>query len=94
MIVIHALKQLGFISRTSTSGVIVDELDTNKTKPFGLDTFIDTSKFEHFTYFAIWSAVGSYAIFFGLGGFLHVSSHSAEMLENFDYFLKCIISVQ
>lgn len=62
LIVYHALRQFGFVDRTNQN----DEITGQQF------AFIDLSNFKHFWYFTFWSAFGSYVIFFGLGGFLHV----------------------
>lgn len=68
VIVVHALKQFGYIATNNQTGTL-----NNEVEPAGaLSWLIDLSKFQHFWYFTLWSAFGSYLIFFGLGGFLHV----------------------
>ena len=77
IIVTHFFKQIGYIA----TGKDVDELKNGTTTD--VNTFIDLSKFNHLPYFMLWTAFGSYFIYFGIGGFLHVRKEFS--LFNFVY---------
>lgn len=87
LIVVHFLKQIGYIATgrgginnetiiNITNSELNDNLlttadDTNNLFTFNFDHFKDI-KLDHWGYFVCWSAVGSYTIYFAIGGFLHV----------------------
>lgn len=74
---IHFLRQFGYMERhpagaNATPNVTVS---TEAAAAWSLASAVavDWSKFQHFWYFAFTTAIGSYAIYFAIGGFLHVS---------------------
>lgn len=84
---VHALKQFGYITVNNQTS----NIDENEENPTALSWLIDLSKFQHFWYFTLCSALGSYAIFFGLGGFLHVRFYKNTDQCNLLHFKYAIL---
>lgn len=70
---IHFFRQFGYLERPNGTASSNSSAQMPPAFSDGSSSLIDWSKFQHFPYFTLTTAIGSYAIYFAIGGFLHVS---------------------
>lgn len=72
MITVHFLKQIGYYNASRLSEINRNASDQHANQIDGGDE--QAPQNIPWLHFAIWSILGSYIIYFGLGGFLHVGA--------------------
>lgn len=69
----HFLRQFGYMDRVNGT---TSSTNANSTDDWlSINSYIDVPKYQHFVFFFSATAIGSYAIYFSIGGFLHVNIH-------------------